>query len=270
MQPKRPREIEKGYWDMINALAYSAGYTGNSGFYGMGGGMLYTLLDPTYILVIIGLVITLIASANVNSTFKKYDRVSSRRGITAADAARRILDANGLYNIRIERVAGNLTDHFSPKEGVIRLSDSTFHSTSIAALGVAAHECGHAVQHQVGYVPIKLRNGIVPFVNICSYASVPIIIIGIILGATNLAYLGVALFCVVLAFQIITLPTETNASSRALATLGSMSLLDEDELQGAKRVLRAAAMTYFASVASTALQIFRLLLIVNNSRRRDR
>ena len=255
---------------MINALAYSAGYTGNSGFYGMGGGLLYTLLDPTYILVIIGLVITLIASANVNSTFKKYDRVSSRRGITAADAARRILDANGLYNIRIERVAGNLTDHFSPKEGVIRLSDSTFHSTSIAALGVAAHECGHAVQHQVGYVPIKLRNGIVPFVNICSYASVPIIIIGIILGATNLAYLGVELLCVVLAYQIITLPTETNASSRALATLGSMSLLDEDELQGAKRVLRAAAMTYFASVASTALQIFRLLLIVNNSRRRDR
>ncbi len=250
---------------MINALAYST----DSGFYGMGGGFLYSLFDPTYILVIIGLIITLAASANVKSTFRKYDQVRSRRGLTAADAARRILDANGLYNIRIERVSGNLTDHFSPKENVIRLSDSTFYSTSIAALGVAAHECGHAVQHQVGYLPIKLRNGIVPFVNICSYVSVPIIIIGIILGATNLAYLGVALFCAVLAFQIITLPTETNASSRALATLRSMALLDEDELAGAGKVLRAAAMTYFASVASTALQIFRLLLIINNSRRRD-
>lgn len=250
---------------MISALAYSA----DSGFYGMGGGMFYSFFDPTYILVILGLMITFIASANVKSTFRRYDKVQSRRGITAADAARRILDANGLYNIRIERVSGNLTDHFSPKEGVIRLSDSTYYSTSIAAVGVAAHECGHAVQHQVGYVPIKIRNGIVPFVNICSYASVPVIIIGIILGATGLAYFGVALFCAVLAFQLITLPTETNASKRAIETLGSMGILDEDELRGTRKVLTAAAMTYFASVASTALQIFRLLLIINNSRRRD-
>lgn len=250
---------------MISALAYSA----DSGFYGMGGGMFYSFFDPTYILVILGLMITFIASANVKSTFRRYDKVQSRRGITAADAARRILDANVLYNIRIERVSGNLTDHFSPKEGVIRLSDSTYYSTSIAAVGVAAHECGHAVQHQVGYVPIKIRNGIVPFVNICSYASVPVIIIGIILGATGLAYFGVALFCAVLAFQLITLPTETNASKRAIETLGSMGILDEDELRGTRKVLTAAAMTYFASVASTALQIFRLLLIINNSRRRD-
>ncbi len=251
---------------MITALASA---TTDSGFYGLGGGMMYSLFDPTYILVLIGFAITLIASSNVKATFNKYDKVVSRQRITAAEAARRILDANGLYGVRIERVSGNLTDHFSPKENVIRLSDSTFNSTSIAALGVAAHECGHAVQHQVGYVPIKIRNGIVPFVNICSYISIPIIIVGIILGALNLAYIGVILFCAVLAFQIITLPTETNASSRALKTLESMGILYDDELAGAKKVLRAAAMTYFAAVASTALQIFRLLLIINNSRRRD-
>lgn len=251
---------------MITALASA---TTNSGFYGLGGGMMYSLFDPTYILVLIGFAITLIASSNVKATFNKYDKVTSRQRITAAEAARRILDANGLYGVRIERVSGNLTDHFSPKENVIRLSDSTFNSASIAALGVAAHECGHAVQHQVGYLPIRIRNGIVPFVNICSYISVPVIILGIILGAVNLAYIGVILFCAVLAFQIITLPTETNASSRALKTLESMGILYDDELAGAKKVLRAAAMTYFASVASTALQIFRLLLIVNNSRRRD-
>lgn len=251
---------------MITALASA---TTNSGFYGLGGGMMYSLFDPTYILVLIGFAITLIASSNVKATFNKYDKVTSRQRITSAEAARRILDANGLYGVRIERVSGNLTDHFSPKENVIRLSDSTFNSASIAALGVAAHECGHAVQHQVGYLPIRIRNGIVPFVNICSYISVPVIILGIILGAVNLAYIGVILFCAVLAFQIITLPTETNASSRALKTLESMGILYDDELAGAKKVLRAAAMTYFASVASTALQIFRLLLIVNNSRRRD-
>lgn len=251
---------------MITALASA---TTDSGFYGLGGGMMYSLFDPTYILVLIGFAITLIASSNVKATFNKYDKVTSRQRITAAEAARKILDANGLYGVRIERVSGNLTDHFSPKENVIRLSDSTFNSTSIAALGVAAHECGHAVQHQVGYIPIKIRNGIVPFVNICSYISIPVIILGIILGAVNLAYIGVILFCAVLAFQLITLPTETNASSRALKTLESMGILYDDELDGAKKVLRAAAMTYFAAVASTALQVFRLLLIVNNSRRRD-
>ncbi len=134
--------------------------------------------DPTYVLVLIGLIITLIASANVKGTFAKYDKVLSSRGITGAGVARKILDANGLQNIRIERVSGNLTDHYSPKEGVIRLSDATYSSTSVAALGVAAHECGHAVQHQVGYVPIKVRNSIVPVVNICSHLAIAIIIIG--------------------------------------------------------------------------------------------
>ncbi len=253
---------------MITALAYSA----SNGYYGGGyyGGVGFGWFDPTYILVIIGLVITLMASANVRGTFNKYDRVSSRRGITGAEVARKILDANGLYSIRIERVSGSLTDHFSPKENVIRLSDSTFNSTSIAALGVAAHECGHAVQHQVGYAPIRIRNGMAPFVNICNYISLPVIILGIILGATNLALAGVVLFCAVFAFQLVTLPTETNASSRALATLRDMAILDEDELKGTRKVLSAAAMTYFASAASTLLQVIRLLLIVQNSNNRRR
>lgn len=226
--------------------------------------------DPTYILVIIGLVITLIASANVNATFKRYDKVLSRRGLTAAEVTRKILDANGLQHIRIERVSGKLTDHFSPKENVIRLSDATYNSTSIAAFGVAAHECGHAVQHQVGYVPIKLRNGMVPFVNICSTMSIPIIIGGILFQRFDFAMVGVILYCAVFAFQLVTLPTETNASSRAISTLESMALLDEDELRGARKVLNAAAMTYFASAAATALQVLRLLLIVvNSSGRRD-
>lgn len=230
------------------------------GYYGL-------YYDPTYILVVIGLIITLIASANVNGAFKKYDKVNSRRAVTGAEAARRILDANGLYNIRIERVNGNLTDHYSPKEGVIRLSDSTYNSTSVAAVGVAAHECGHAVQHQVGYTPIKVRNAMVPFVNVCSHLSMPIIILGLILGETGMAYFGAYLFAAVLAFQVVTLPTETNASARALQTLESMAILDSDELRGTKKVLNAAAMTYVASVASTALQLLRLLLLVKE---RDR
>ena len=224
--------------------------------------------DPTYMLVVIGLIITLIASANVNGTFKKYDKVLSRRGITGAMVARKILDANGLQNIRIERVSGNLTDHFSPKEGVIRLSDATYNSTSVAALGVAAHECGHAVQHQVGYVPIKVRNSIVPVVNICSHLAIPIILIGLFISQP-LALFGVELYCAVFAFQLITLPTETNASARAITTLYDMGILDEDELRGTKKVLKAAAMTYFASAAATALQILRLLLLVSGNRRND-
>ena len=225
--------------------------------------------DPTYVLVIIGLIITLIASANVNNTFKKYDKVLSRRGLTGAQAARKILDANGLHSVRVERVSGKLTDYFNPKENVIRLSDATYNSTSIAALGVAAHECGHAVQHQAGYTPIKVRNAIVPAVNICSHLAIPLILIGMIFAIENLAMLGVILYATVFAFQIITLPTETNASSRAVSTLYSMAILDEDELRGTKKVLSAAAMTYFASAAATALQVLRLFLIVSRNRSRD-
>ena len=223
--------------------------------------------DPTYVLVIIAFLLTLFASMGVKSTFSKYNDVRSSRGITAASAARQILDANGLQNIRIEHVSGDLTDHYSPNENVIRLSDSTYNSTSVAAIGVAAHECGHAVQHQVGYVPIKIRNGIVPIVNVCNMLSMPIFIIGLILGLGRLAMVGAILFGAVLVFQLVTLPTEINASRRAMKTLESMYLLGGDELTGARKTLTAAAMTYVAAVASTALQFLRLVLLAN--RRRD-
>ena len=223
--------------------------------------------DPTYVLVIIAFLLTLFASMGVKSTFSKYNDVRSSRGITAASAARQILDANGLQNIRIEHVSGDLTDHYSPNENVIRLSDSTYNSTSVAAIGVAAHECGHAVQHQVGYVPIKIRNGIVPIVNVCNTLSMPNFIIGLILGLGRLAMVGAILFGAVLVFQLVTLPTEINASRRAMKTLESMYLLEGDELTGARKTLTAAAMTYVAAVASTALQFLRLVLLAN--RRRD-
>lgn len=223
--------------------------------------------DPTYVLVIIAFLLTLFASMGVKSTFSKYNDVRSSRGITAASAARQILDANGLQNIRIEHVSGDLTDHYSPNENVIRLSDSTYNSTSVAAIGVAAHECGHAVQHQVGYVPIKIRNGIVPIVNVCNMLSMPIFIIGLILGLGRLAMVGAILFGAVLVFQLVTLPTEINASRRAMKTLESMYLLEGDELTGARKTLTAAGMTYVAAVASTALQFLRLVLLAN--RRRD-
>ena len=222
--------------------------------------------DPTYIFVIIGFFLTLFASFGVQSTFKKYENVSNSRGFTVATAARNILDANGLYNIRIERTAGNLTDHYSPNENVIRLSDATYNSDSVAAIGVAAHECGHAIQHQVGYVPIKIRNGIVPVVNICNWLSMPIFILGLILSY-KLALLGAILFGAVLVFQVVTLPTEINASRRALKTLRESYMLEGDELIGARKTLTAAAMTYVAAVASTALQFLRLLMLAN--RRRD-
>lgn len=231
---------------------------------GMGYGMFF---DPTYVLVIIAFLLTLFASFGVKATFRKYDKIRSSRGITGAVAARRILDANGLQHIRIERVGGDLTDHYSPKENVIRLSDSTYNSDSVAAIGVAAHECGHAVQYKVGYVPIKIRNSIVPVVNIGSSLSMPLFIIGLIFQLTNLAYLGALLFGLVLVFQVVTLPVEINASRRAMKTLDEMMLLEGDELTGARKTLTAAAMTYVASAAATALQLLRLLLILNNRRR---
>ena len=225
--------------------------------------------DPTYVLVIIAFLLTLFASMGVKSTFSKYNDVRSSRGITAASAARQILDANGLQNIRIEHVSGDLTDHYSPNENVIRLSDSTYNSTSVAAIGVAAHECGHAVQHQVGYVPIKIRNGIVPIVNVCNMLSMPIFIIGLILGLGRLAMVGAILFGAVLVFQLVTLPTEINASRRAMKTLESMYLLEGDELTGARKTLTAAAMTYVAATVVAIANLLRLLAITGVGRRRD-
>jgi Zn-dependent membrane protease YugP len=187
--------------------------------------------------------------------------------MTGAQAAERILQSQGIYDVAIQRVSGKLTDHYDPRNKTLNLSDAVYASTSVAAVGVAAHECGHAVQHQVGYVPIKIRNGIVPIVNVCNTLSMPIFIIGLILGLGRLAMVGAILFGAVLVFQLVTLPTEINASRRAMKTLESMYLLEGDELTGARKTLTAAAMTYVAAVASTALQFLRLVLLAN--RRRD-
>lgn len=223
--------------------------------------------DPTYILVIIGFLLTLFASFGVNGTFNKYKDVANRHGITGAMAARRILDANGLQHVKIVRIAGNLTDNFNPSTNVVSLSDSTYDSVSVAAIGVAAHECGHAVQHQQGYMPIKIRNGIFPVVKIGNVLSMPLFILGLILGLGDLAMFGAILFGLVLVFQVVTLPVEFNASIRAIRTIEGMYMLDEDEIKGAKKVLKAAAMTYVAAAASTALQFLRLVMLAN--RRRD-
>ena len=222
--------------------------------------------DSTYILVLIGAVISMIASARVNGTFKRYSRVINAAGLTAEHAAELILRGAGIYDVRIEHIRGNLTDHYSPNEKVLRLSDSVMGSRSVAAIGVAAHECGHAIQHNEGYAPLHLRSAAVPIANIGSKLSWPIIIAGIILGFTNLARVGVVLFVFVVLFQLITLPVEFNASSRALKILNQTNILAETELKGARKVLSAAAMTYVAALFAAILQLLRLVMIVNRRR----
>lgn len=228
---------------------------------------MYYYYDTTYSLVLIGFLLTLFASWGVNATFNRYKSVTNGRGMTGAQAARKILDANGLYNVQVVRIAGNLTDNFNPKTNIVSLSELTYDSTSVAAIGVAAHECGHAVQHQTGYVPIKVRNGIYPAVHIGNSLAIPLFMFGLIFGWGNLAMFGAMLFGLVLVFQLVTLPVEFNASFRAIRTLDGMYMLDEDELKGAKKVLKAAAMTYVAAVASTALQFLRLVMLANRRRR---
>ncbi len=220
--------------------------------------------DPTYILVIIGALISGLASANVNGTFNSYRKVLNSRGLTAQQAAMMILNQAGIYDVRIERIRGNLTDHYSPNEKVLRLSDTVYNSRSVAAIGVAAHEAGHAIQHMVGYAPLKLRSLSVPVANFGSMLSWPLILIGLILGQTGLARVGVVLFTFVVIFQLITLPVEFDASQRAVNILGSSMILEEDELRGAKKVLRAAALTYVAALFASILQLLRLVLIVNS------
>lgn len=224
-------------------------------------------MDFTYILVIIGAVISMIASWNVNARFKKYSTVRNSRGITSQQAAEAILHGAGIYDVRIERISGNLTDHYSPSEKVLRLSDSVYNQTSVAAIGVAAHECGHAIQHQVGYGPLKLRSLSVPIANIGSKLSWPILIAGLAMGSFGLAQVGVWMFVAVVFFQLITLPVEFDASHRAIKILDQSNMLAGEELSGSKKVLMAAALTYVAALFSTILQLLRLIMIVNSSRR---
>lgn len=223
--------------------------------------------DPTYILVIAAFILSMAASFGVKMTFAKYSKVRNSRGLTGADAARYVLSAGGASGVRVERISGELTDHFDPRANVIRLSDSTYSSDSVAAVGVAAHEAGHAIQHATGYVPIKLRNSIIPAVNIGNTLSMPVFMLGLILGYPNVAMIGIILFSAVLVFQVLTLPVEFNASIRAVNILRDRDILSQDELPKAKKVLFSAAMTYVAAVAATALQLIRLLGLAGRRRR---
>ena len=229
--------------------------------------------DWTYIVYVLPAVIfAMWASANVNGTFKKYAKIHSRRGITGAEAARRVLDSKGLTNVRIERVSGNLTDHYDPRTNVIRLSDSVYSGTSEAAIGVACHEAGHAMQYAESYAPIKLRNAIIPVTNIGSRLAMPLILVGIFLSYLSdyliiFAYVGIICFAFSTVFQLVTLPTEFNASRRALSAIDDCGILDSEERSGAKKVLSAAALTYVAALAVSIMQLLRLITLVN--RRRD-
>ncbi len=232
--------------------------------------MLY--YDSTYILVLIGVIICSIASARVNRMFNRYSKVYSNQGMTGREAAERILHANGIYDVSVQHVSGKLTDHYDPRNKILRLSDSTYSSTSVAAIGVAAHECGHAVQHQRAYLPLKIRGALVPVVNFGSTISWPMIIIGMFLNGRSAMFLinlGILLFSSALLFQIVTLPVEFNASKRAVKILQSTQILREEEMKGVKKVLKAAALTYVASAVSTILQFLRLLLITANRRDGD-
>ncbi len=234
------------------------------GYYGM-------YFDPTYWLVIIGAVLCIVAQLRVSSTFKKYARVRSRSGMTGAQAAQRILELSGIYDVRVEHIRGELTDHYDPSHKVLRLSDATYGSTSVAAIGVAAHECGHALQHNKGYAPLQIRTALVPAANIGSKLGIPIILLGVLFGMNQLfIQIGIWVFAIAVLFQIVTLPVEFNASGRALRMLGDYGLMERDETNGCRKVLSAAALTYVAAAASSVLQLLRLILLFgNNSRRRD-
>ena len=227
----------------------------------------YYGIDMSYIVLVMpAILFSLWAQTKVNSTFSKYQRVRCYSGYTGSQIARRILDENGLSNVRVERVSGSLTDHYDPRTHVVRLSDSVYNSDSVAAIGVAAHETGHAVQHATGYGPLGLRNAIIPLTNFGSKLSMPLILMGLILNSYTLAMTGIIAFSMVALFQLITLPVEFNASRRAMRTL-SNGMLSDRELGGARQVLTAAALTYVAALLVSAMQLLRLLLLVN--RRRD-
>lgn len=225
---------------------------------------MYYWWDPTYILVVIGAVICLLASAKVKTTYAKYSKYRSMSGLTGAEAAERILRDAGIYDVRVGHISGNLTDHYNPKTKVLNLSDSVYGSTSVAAIGVAAHECGHAIQHQTGYFPLVLRGTLVPVANFGSTMAWPLIIIGLFFNSstgTFLIQLGILFFSLAVLFQLVTLPVEFNASNRAVHILGTTNMLQDEELRYTRKVLGAAALTYVASAAAAILQLLRLILL---------
>lgn len=228
--------------------------------------------DPTYVLVLIGVILSLIASSRVKSTFAKYSQMRNTRGMTGAEAAQRVLQAAGIYDVRIEHVRGNLSDHYDPRSKVLRLSDSVYGQTSVAAVGVAAHECGHAIQHARGYAPLKLRSTLVPIANFGSQIAWPLILIGLLFnGNSSIMFinLGIIAFLGAVLFQLITLPVEFNASSRAIRMIADTGLMQGQEIVAAKKVLSAAALTYVASAATAILQLLRILILTGGRRRDD-
>jgi Zn-dependent membrane protease YugP len=232
--------------------------------YGRGLGM---GADPMYLLVIIMAVVCMIASYRVNSVYKRYNRIRSMSGMTGAQVAIEILRRNGVNDVSVQHVAGNLTDHYDPRTRVVNLSDATYGSNSVAAIGVAAHECGHVMQHQTGYLPLQIRSTLVPAANIGSKAGVPIIILGMILSFSPLITIGIVVFSLAVLFQLVTLPVEFDASHRALVMLEEYGILGPEEVDDSRKVLSAAAMTYVASAAAAVVQLMRLVLL--NNRRRD-
>lgn len=234
------------------------------GFMGYGYRYYY---DATYLLVILGAILSIAASMQVKSTFSRYSRVRSMSGMTGAQAARRILDQNGLYDVKIEHIRGDLTDHYDPRSKVLRLSDATYGSSSVAAIGVAAHECGHAVQHAEEYEPLRIRSALVPAANFGSRFGLPIFMLGLLFGSSQLLMqIGIWVFLLGVLFQVVTLPVEFNASRRALAMLTQYGILGDREVEDSRKVLKAAAMTYVAAAAAAILNLLRLILI---SRSRD-
>ncbi|HIV40856.1 MAG TPA: zinc metallopeptidase [Candidatus Mediterraneibacter guildfordensis] len=232
--------------------------------------MLYYYYDWTYILVVIGAVICIAASARVKNVFSRYSRIQSHSGLTGREAAEQILHRNGIYDVQVIHIGGNLTDHYNPGNKTLGLSDTVYNSTSVAAIGVAAHECGHAVQHARGYVPLAIRGSLVPVANIGSMAAWPLILIGLFMnGQTAIFFinLGILLFSAAVLFQIVTLPVEFNASGRAVKVLESSGMLYPDEVDSVKKVLGAAALTYVASAASMILQLLRLVIIGGRKRK---
>ncbi len=234
-------------------------YAGNSIMYGF---------DWTYILVLIGVVVSMAASANVKSTYRRFSAVRSASGMTGAETARRILQMSGINDVTVQHVSGSLTDHYDPSSKTVRLSDATFASDSVAAVGVAAHECGHVIQHHTGYVPLNIRTALVPAANIGSKIGIPMVIIGLMISFLRpVTTIGIFLFFFAVLFQVVTLPVEFDASSRGLKLLQDCGVLGEEELSMSRKVLSAAAMTYVAAAASSALQLLRLVLLSRNRRR---
>ena len=236
--------------------------------YGYGYGMYPMYFDPTIILVLIGVMLSLWAQGRVNSTYSKYARVGSRTGMTGADAARRLLASQGIYDVTVRQVSGNLTDHYDPRTKTVNLSQGVYGSTSVAAIGVAAHECGHAMQDNEEYAPLRIRSALVPVANFGSQLSWPLILLGVIFGGLGspLVQIGILLFTAAVLFQLVTLPVEYNASGRALRTLESENFLTAEELSGAKKVLSAAALTYVAALVVAVANLLRLLLLRNRNR----